>query len=474
MKLTNNKKAILLVLFSVFLMLGIIVLIKLLNTRKRDKNCIPKTTCTSSGDCSNGSDGCKGTCTCPDHQQCVNGNCVIVDCIPKTTCTSSGDCSNGSDGCKGTCTCPDPQKCVNGNCVCIPTTTCTGYNCSVGSDGCTGTCTCPDSQQCVKGSCSNPLIQNMFVAVGNPYTFYHQNKQFTSTMVTSTDGINWEPIPDTLFSNFAAGIACNGLIWVAVGLSNDFSIAWSPDGKNWIKADNYYMNIIFSQGGIGVKWNGNLWVAVGSGDYSIAWSLDGKYWNGVKDSNNILSKGRGVSSPDGKTWLAVGEGNGTYSIAISQDGKIWKGVEDSGKLFISANAIACNGKTCIAVGDITDGKTSNSIAWSTASGFTWKSVDNRVNIFSKGNDVLWTGNTWIAVGASVKLYGTGHPIAISPNGNDWTYITYFSGDSIQSIGSNENFWVFSTSNGIITSKDLTSFTLIKNILTNGVLRISWW
>ena len=467
MTLTNNKKVILLLIFSVFLILGIIVLIRLLNTR--NKKCIPRKTCTGT-DCSNGSDGCKGKCTCPDPQKCVNGNCV--DCIPTKTCTGT-DCSNGSDGCKGKCTCPDPQKCVNGNCVaCIPTNTCTGYNCSVGSDGCKGKCTCPDSQTCVNERCFNPLIQNMFVAVGNPYTFSqpgNPQNQFTGTMATSTNGIEWVPIPDKVFSNFASGIACNGLIWVAVGSSTDFSIAWSPDGKNWIKADNYYMNIIFSQGGIRVKWNGNLWVAVGVGDdYSIAWSLDGKNWNGVKDSNNILLEGRGISW-NGKNWIAVGSGK--YSIATSQDGKNWTGVEDSGNLFVTANAVACNEKTCIVVGEITYGKTNNIIVLSSDGGITWKSVGSSVNIFSRGNDVLWSGNNWIAVGESG--YGKGY-IAISPNGNDWSYLSFSAEDSIQSIAWNENVWIFSTSTAIITSIDLINFTTVPNILTKGALGIGWW
>ena len=473
MKLTNNQKAILLLIFSVFLILGIIVLIKLLNIKKRDKKCIPITTCIGT-DCSNGSDGCKGTCTCPDSKQCVEGKCV--DCIPITTCTGT-DCSLGSDNCKGTCTCPDSQKCIGGKCVdCIPTTTCTGYDCSVGSDGCKGTCTCPDSQQCVEGRCFNPLIQNMFVAVGMPYTFSQPGKPqnvFTGTMATSTNGIEWVPIPDQLFSKFATGIACNGLIWVVVGSSIDFSIAWSPNGNTWIKADNSYTNQIFSQGGIQVKWNGNLWVAVGVGDYSIAWSLDGKYWNGVKDSRNILSEGRGISW-NGKNWIAVGGGEGTYSIATSEDGKNWKGVEDSSKLFVTANAVACNEKTCVVVGDITYGKTNNTIAWSLDEGFTWHGLDSERNIFSRANDVKWTGNTWIAVGEGVNRYGKEYPIAISPNGNDWTYIESFSGDFIKSIEWNENVWVFSTSNGIITSTDLTTFKRVPNILTKGALAISWW
>jgi hypothetical protein len=512
MTLTKNQKAILLLIFSVFLILGIIVLIKLLNMKKRDKKCIPITTCTGT-DCSNGSDGCKGTCTCPDSQKCVEGKCVVdcipittckgtdcsngsdgckgactcpdskkctggkcVDCIPITTCTGT-DCSNGSDGCKGACTCPDSQKCTGGKCVvaCIPITTCTGYDCSVGSDGCKGTCTCPDSQKCVKGRCFNPLIQNMFVAVGNPYTFSQPDKpqnQFTGIMATSKNGIDWVPIPDQVFSNFASGIACNGLIWVVVGSSNDFSIAWSPNGNTntWINADNS-MNMIFSQGGKQVKWNGNLWVAVGGGDYSIAWSLDGKYWNGVKDSPNILLEGTGISW-NGKNWIAVGRG--TYSIATSQDGKNWKAVENSGKLFVNANAVACNEKTCVVVGEKTYGKTYNTIAWSLDGGFTWKGLDNENNIFSTGNDVKWTGNTWIAVGIPTAIHGKKYPIAISPNGNDWTYIESFSGDSIQSIEWNENLFVFSTSNGIVTSTDLITFKTVPNILTKGALGISWW
>ena len=310
----------------------------------------------------------------------------------------------------------------------------------------------------------------MFVAVGNPYTFTDPAKkqnEYTGTMATSSDGITWVPIPYTLFSKFATGIACNGLIWVAVGSSNDFSIAWSQDGKNWIKADNS-PNMIFSQGGTKVKWNGNLWVAMGGGGYSIAWSLDGKIWKGVENSRNILLQGRGISW-NGKSWLAVGSGN-TYSIATSQDGKNWKGVENSVDLFVTANAIACNKETCVAVGVYNyQSNTNTSIAISIDGGITWKGIDNSQNIFVIAYDVAWTGSYWIAVGSS----NNPNPIAISQNGNDWTYLS-FTGDSIQTISWNENGYIFGDSNGIITSKYLTTFTRVQNILTNGVLGITWW
>ena len=72
MNLIKNKKLLFVVIFVViFVVFLIVLIINHLNTH--NKKCIPKTTCASSGDCSDGSDGCKGKCTCPDNQACVNG-----------------------------------------------------------------------------------------------------------------------------------------------------------------------------------------------------------------------------------------------------------------------------------------------------------------------------------------------------------------------------------------------------------------
>ena len=347
---------------------------------------------------------------------------------------------------------------------CIPTTTCTGTDCSIGSDGCGGACTCPNySNLCKNGKCYNPLIKNMFIAVGKSYTI--SDKQITSTMAKSTDGTNWVSIPNIgdSFSKYASGVACNGLIWVAVGLSDTFSIAWSPDAQTWVNSDNS-LNIIFSKGGKRVACNENIWVAVGIGNYSIATSDDGKYWTGVKDSNNILSEGNGIVWNEKlKLWIAVGGGY-DYSIATSPDGTTWTGVKNSLDIFINVNSIACNEKLCIVVGE--PKVTQNTIAWS-SDGITWTPVKNSSDIFSYGNDVAWNGKLWAAVGVGNNL------VATSNDGKTWTSVN-ITGDSLKSIASNGKSWIISSSDTIVWTDDLKNLTLIPNILTNGLLGITWW
>jgi hypothetical protein len=279
-------------------------------------------------------------------------------------------------------------------------------------------------------------------------------------------------IPDNegSFSKFVSGVACNGLIWVAVGLSDNFSIAWSPDAQTWTQADNLDNFVpIFGQGGKKVACNGQIWVAVGSGDYSIATSQDGKYWKGVQDSKTLLLSGNGISwNKKLKLWIAVGGGN--YSIVTSPDGNTWTPVKNSLDIFVDANAIKCNEQLCIAVGNINYGPkvTKNTIAYS-SDGMNWTPVRDSSNFFSICTDISWDGSKWIAVGVGNDTQS----IAYSYDGVSWNSVS--STGLIKSIASNETLSIISSSDTIVRSYNLENFTIIKDILTNGgALGITWW
>ena len=123
------------------------------------------------------SDGCGGTCGCPDGLQCQEGQCLYCtpNCwgkvcgddgcgAPCGTCDGGSVCWHdaccspacdgktcGDDGCGGTCgSCTWPATCQDGQC-CTPT--CDGVTCG-NDDGCGGTCGCT-SGSCVDGTCQD-------------------------------------------------------------------------------------------------------------------------------------------------------------------------------------------------------------------------------------------------------------------------------------------------------------------------------
>jgi hypothetical protein len=109
----------------------------------------------------------------------------------------------------------------------------------------------------------------------NRYVMVGPNADYSISIITSTDGINWVASTNNPFSGFTAqSVAVNNSIWVVVGANGDFTntIATSTDGLNWtVTSTNYY-----SSGGYTVATNGTYFLASG---LDITNNIMKKYFN---------------------------------------------------------------------------------------------------------------------------------------------------------------------------------------------------
>jgi hypothetical protein len=174
-------------------------------------------------------------------------------------------------------------------------------------------------------------------------------------IATSDDGTNWTGRGGNL-ALIGRGVAWNGSRWVVVGGSsasitpNPVKIAYSDDGVNWSEANTASpSNTIFDSGGAGVAWNGIMWIAVGDNNTtnSIAWSTDGTYWTGL--GKPVLSSGLCIAW-NGTIWVAGGIG--VSAIATSFDGLTWTASNVNNATINQVYSVAWNGSVWIAIGDL--------------------------------------------------------------------------------------------------------------------------
>jgi hypothetical protein len=231
-----------------------------------------------------------------------------------------------------------------------------------------------------------------------------------NTMAYSYDGIRWTGIGMDIFIYGGIGISSNETMWIATGYGTN-SMAYSYDGINWVGLGES----IFSGSG-GIAWNGTMWVALGNGANSIAYSYDGIIWTGLGTS--IFTVGASGIAWNGTMWVAVGDG--LNSIAYSYNGIIWIGLGTS--IFtIRGHAIAWNGTIWVAVGWGT-----NSIAYS-YNGINW--IGLGTSVFSnRGNGIAWNGAMWVVLGGGTNT------IAYSYDGISWTSLVtgaFLSGQTVK-------------------------------------------
>ena len=279
---------------------------------------------------------------------------------------------------------------------------------------------------------STDVSGQLWVAVGN-------NGGLTTTIATSTDGLNWISATDNPFSGGQSnGIAWNGSYWVAVGNNNGSTvcIAKSPDGMTWTNSTD---NPFSGNGAYKIGWNGSYWVAVGNNYGStvcIAISTDGMGWSASTINPFLYGSGYGIAW-NGSYWVAVGWAAGnTNCIATSSDGDTWASSSSNPFAGGQGHGIAWNGSYWVAVG-YNSGSTVN-IATS-SDGDTWTNSDNPF-AGGQGRGIAWNGSYWVAVG-----YNSSQTVAIakSTDAMTWTDASNnpFTGGLGLGIAWNGSYWV---------------------------------
>ena len=155
-------------------------------------------------------------------------------------------------------------------------------------------------------------------------------------LLSSTDGKVWSKITSAGQDMELKGVIwnknCHNGIWVGYGtysqLPFNFMYSLSPDASVW----QYGSNDIFTGRDSHIldvaHNNGSIWVAVGySDENTIAYSTTGITWVGL-GKTIFTTNGRRVKW-NGKYFIAVGHNNDTQVIAYSSDGKIWSSFNQS-------------------------------------------------------------------------------------------------------------------------------------------------
>jgi hypothetical protein len=273
-----------------------------------------------------------------------------------------------------------------------------------------------------------PTIPNRWVSVGNGESISY-----------SSDGLSWFPVNNSLFYKNAFGVEWNGILWVAVGDSNNNfnAICYSYDGIIWNPAQPSNAFIL----GYCVAWNGSMWIAGGDqggggGQSNMLYSYDGMNWNAITTQTfvNIVYD----VAWNGYMWIAVGDSN---SIAYSYDGLNWNPVTTPSNAFDPARGIAWNGDMWIAVGK--SSSLGQQIGYS-YNGLNWFGITSLFT--SIGYDIKWNGIMWIATGdGATPMYysydgfswntciinGTsGIYLSICWNGTRWIAIDSTSGNNL--------------------------------------------
>ena len=222
----------------------------------------------------------------------------------------------------------------------------------------------------------------------------------------SSAGVNWTAQTDLaikLSSNTLQCMAWDGSKFVA--LSNNGSIATSPDGITWTKVT--LSAPLTSAAFVSVVWSGSLFVAVGynagvsavcatssngttwtyQSGLNTAWAVGWNPWPYAVAWNGSLfcaagPGGKCVTSPDGITWTS----RSGFTTAFTING-VCNAITNNGSLFV---AVGYDSSTSLNIcATSTDG-----ITWTTRSSFTTASGAAGYNPY----DVNWNGSLFCAVG----------------------------------------------------------------------------
>ena len=206
----------------------------------------------------------------------------------------------------------------------------------------------------------------MWVAVGQGWS--------RNSIMYSYDGINWTCVGNGIFY-FAKGIAWNGTMWVAGGSnsSGTTTLASSSDGINWTN-----LNITLQPGLItSVAWNGTMWVAGGmtsTGGQTLLTSPDGINWTG---RGSVIGATINAIVWNGSIWVAGGNDGwqGGYAFATSSNGINWTSNTNGNFFKTGCSSLFWNGSMFVAGG--TDGAGGKTLAYS-LNGTTWNDLGNSI------------------------------------------------------------------------------------------------
>jgi hypothetical protein len=222
-----------------------------------------------------------------------------------------------------------------------------------------------------------------------------------TTMAFSKDGIFYQSLGNTLFTDAGNHVGWNGRMWVACGKGTN-TLGYSYDGTTWFGLGT----TIFSIQANHVVWNGLRWIAAGEGGNTLATSQDGINWSGLGTTTFDVS-GLCISW-NGTTWVAGGAGS-TNTLAYSTDGLSWTGLNKP--LDIAVNDVQWTGVQWVIAGKST---TSNKILYATDPAGTWTASGTQP-FTTSANSVFWNGQLTVAVGEG------GNTIATSTDlGQTWT------------------------------------------------------
>ena len=178
-------------------------------------------------------------------------------------------------------------------------------------------------------------IQNFIYAVGLAGTGQ-------STIVYSTDGVNWNNLlPDPFAPYAASDIVTNGNIVLAAGFSGSKTVFYSTDGLNFQPVTVHGIEGVTDlfSGGLCSRlfYNNSIFVACGSDNlvgpstYTLAYSSNGIDWYPSTTGGQIDPFAGGAARDvffANNLWVAVGSNNSTTelstcSVASSPNGQVW-------------------------------------------------------------------------------------------------------------------------------------------------------
>jgi hypothetical protein len=154
---------------------------------------------------------------------------------------------------------------------------------------------CHKQQNCIYISSDN-ITWNLLAYIPSQTTFMKYNGKilligYKNTPVIQYSLNNGKNLINSITAHLVFTLGCNdvawnGFLWIAVGPGVN-TIATSTDGIVWTGLGNS----IFTEAGNSICWNTSYWVAGGSGTNSLAYSINGTEWIGLttKIFTNVTS-----------------------------------------------------------------------------------------------------------------------------------------------------------------------------------------